>query len=188
MLINKISFGKKIPIANCQIMDLSKNKYVKAKIVQYDCTDMSDVDDIRNLSSDWYFRKTVSNYMGMDYQMKDTTRISPYSFYAMKTPRGETIGYAQTKDMGGDLVLDILESEPNKKYKYVGTNMISCLSGLALKNKKYKRLYIPNPLKCARSFYIDQCGFKENSRSCTLMLDRGGMKKSLKNTPIDFYV
>ncbi len=188
MIINTISFGKKIPIASCQIMDLNKNKYVKANIVQYDCADMSDVDEIRNLSSDWYFKKNVSKNMERDYLLKGTTRISPYSFYAMETQRGETIGYAQTKDMGRDLVLDILESEPDKKYKYVGTNMISCLSGLALKNERYKRFYIPNPLKCARSFYIEQCGFKENAKDYTLMLDKQGMKKSLRNTPIDFYV
>ncbi|MBR6162609.1 hypothetical protein IKQ26_01785 [bacterium] len=182
-----ISFGKKIPIATCDIKDINKDKFIKATIVRYDCSDYSDIEEIRDLSSDWKFRKNVASYMGRDYNTKGTSRISPYSFFAMKTQNGETIGYAQTKDSGEDLVLDFLESEPNKKYKYVGTNMISCLSGLALKEKKYKRLYIPNPIREARGFYIKQCGFKEKTRDFTLSLDKQGMKKSLKTSPVDFY-
>ena len=61
----QISFGKKIPIAQCQIYDNQQQKFVKAVISEFDCKDKSDITEIKSLGPNWQYKETISSNMGI---------------------------------------------------------------------------------------------------------------------------
>lgn len=177
MNICPVSFGKKLYLDKCQIKDNEQNKFVPASLVQFDCNDISDVDEMFAGGQKWQFRQAVACQM---YHANDTKDIqtSSYSFFAIENSQKEIVSIAQVKRFGRDLVLDILESEPDKKYKYCGINMISFLKKYALSNN-FKRIYIPNPVKTAKDFYTKKCGFREVRNSTALELTKHNFKKPI---------
>ena len=180
-----ISFGKKIELGKCYITDRAKNEPVQASLIKFDCKDRSDSALIKNLGSSWKFNHSIADKMlDVYYRQRDTE--SPYEFYAIETQNGEIVGIAQTKNLGREMILDLIESEREKKYKYVGKNMISFLCAEALKKGK-ESIYIPNPVLNAREFYTKKCGFKITKNEPSMELNKFGMKRALKTTPIDYF-
>jgi hypothetical protein len=175
MNICPVSFGKKHYIMPCQIQDREQKKFVPASLVQYDCEDTSDVDEMLHGAIKWQFRHAVACQMFHVNNTKDIQTPS-YSFFAIENQNKEIVSVAQVKKFGQDLILDILESEPNKKYKYCGSTMMSFLRYYALKNN-FKRIYIPNPVDNAKDFYVKKCGFREIKNSTALELTRHNFKK-----------
>ena len=175
MSISPISFGKKTRVAQCQIKDILQNKNVNATIYNFDCQDFSDIEEMKKISGNWMFKDDIISKMETVYHLKNYKKSSS-SFYAMENNETkEIVGIAQTKDMYPDLVLDFLESSPDKRYKYAGKNMMAFLSGLAL-NSGYKRIYIPIPRRVAMDFYIKKCGFNTIHKESSLMLPKRKMK------------
>ncbi len=168
MILPLISFGKKIPVAKCQIKDSVSNKMVNATIVEYDCNDISDIDEIKNLE-DWTYSKCISDSMARVYKTKKYLTPS-YSYFAIEDNKKDIVGIAATKSIGDQLVLDSIESSPNKEYKYVGKNMMTFLKNFALANGLNK-IYVPIAVESARDFYIRKCGFKPTSFVCSLILN-----------------
>lgn len=168
MFLPSISFGKKIPLAKCQIQDRTNNTPVNATIVEYDCNDLSDMAEIKNLKN-WTYSKFMSDNMARVFKTKQYFTPS-CSFFAIEDDKNEIVGIASTKSVGEELILDSLESSPDKKYKYTGKNMLTFLKDYAL-SKGLKKIYIPIAVESARDFYINKCGFKRSGYVCTLTLN-----------------
>jgi len=177
MNICPVSFGKKHYISTCQIKDKEQNKFVPASLVQYDCEDTSDVDEMLSGALKWQFRNAVACQMFHVNSTKDFKTPS-YSFFAIENQNKEIVSVAQVKDFGQDLVLDVLESDPDKKYKYCGLNMMNFLRNYALQNN-FKRIYIPIPVESAKDFYVRKCGFREVKNSTALELTKHNFRKPI---------
>lgn len=168
MFLPSISFGQKIPIAKCHIQDRKNNSVVDATIVEYDCNDLSDMAEIKNLKN-WTYSKFMSDNMSRVFKTKQYLTPS-YSFFAIENDKKEIVGIASTKSIGEELILDSLESSPDKKYKYVGKNMLTFLKNYSL-SKGLKKIYIPIAVESARDFYIKKCGFKQSGFECSLTIN-----------------
>lgn len=174
MTLNAISFGNKIPVAKCNIRDVRQNKFVEATLVEFDCKDNSDVEEIEKLDENWEYKDVFRD------KMKYTRSIMRYKvplnhFYALKNENGEIVGIAQVKDERPDFVLNHIESKKGQ-YKFIGQNMIAMLSKIALENN-FKRLYVPIPIEKARAFYTKKCGFRDIFGDCGVALSTFGMKR-----------
>ena len=174
-----VSFGKKIHIIDCPIKNNRTGKFEFASFVKFDCADYSDIEEVKKADGHWRFKNPILLKMKNVFETKDVFTPS-YSFYAIENTQNEIVGLAQTKDCGGDLVLDFIESSPKQKYKFVGQNMVAALCKIALENN-FKRLYVPNPIDSAHDFYTKKCSFKDTKDKSSLALSRFGMRRLLKN-------
>jgi hypothetical protein len=52
MFIYPVSFGKKIPVAKCHIIDNQKKKAVPATVYEYDCKNADDVEDLKSANGE----------------------------------------------------------------------------------------------------------------------------------------
>jgi len=172
-LISPITFGNKIPCAKCQIRDIRQNKNVEATLVEFDCKDLSDIDEMAKLNSDWTYKEDVISNMIDLYQIHQmkVPKKSPMAFFALENDNGEIIGFSQIKKENPEIVLNFLESEKNGRYKYIGQNIISCLCSLA-DSEYFKRICIPAPTSSAFNFYTKKCGFRKLYGDCALVMGK----------------
>ena len=63
MINNSISFGRKIPVATCQVKNLEKNKFTPATVYEFDCRDRSDMEELREAEGEWEFKRALYNDM-----------------------------------------------------------------------------------------------------------------------------
>ena len=180
MLLSPIHFGKKIPVSNCKIKDIQRNKAVDATLYEFDCQDFSDIEEVMNIQGEWNYKEDVVSRMLNVYNTKNFKKSS-MAFYTMENPQGEVIGLSQIKKENPDIVLNYLESKQDGKYKYIGQNLISFLCNMALE-EGYKRIYIPIPTKSAYDFYTKKCGFKKIWHDCALAMSQIRMKIFKKKT------
>lgn len=178
MSLSQIHFGKKIPIANCQIKDIQQNKPVEATLYEFDCKDYSDIEEVENIGLGWNYREDILVRMLNVYNTKNF-RKSSVSVYALEDKDGKIVGLAQIKKENPDLVLNYIESKSDGKYKYIGQNLISAMCKAAL-DDGYKRIYIPIATASARDFYIKKCGFKEITNDWALAMPERRMKRFQK--------
>ena len=60
MNISPVSFGKKIPISNCKVVDKKENKLINATLYEYDCKDLGDYYDVKDLKGRWNFKDMIA--------------------------------------------------------------------------------------------------------------------------------
>ena len=171
-----ISFGKKIPIASCQIINKVTKQQQTAIINEHDCKDISDYKYFANLTGEWNFKDEVA-LKAWNKQNFPLTNIGT-KIYSIETQNGRTIGLMETCELGKICTVEHLESHKRGLYGYTGTNLLAFLSQEKLKENA-RLIVITNPTKNARKFYKEHCYFKE----CPLIaleLDRCGMKKLIQ--------
>lgn len=178
MLSPIISFGQKIPVLNCKVKDNKQNKFVEATLFQLDCKDDSDLKVFEDLDDSWIYKEDVLSKM-KNVRRTIKFKSSPNSFYELENSKGEVIGFVQTKNEIPNLIIDFLESEHGGKYSYVGQNILAMLSTIAIENN-FKKIVVPVPIREARDFYIEKCGFKNILGDCAISLSRRGMEKLQK--------
>ena len=180
--MNSVSFGKKIPITQCQIKDNKRNKFVPATFYEVDCTDMNEIKEVYQAKGDWQFKNQIAATMeDKNYAMRDSFFFhQSKAFYIMQKSDGEIVGMSEVTKMGPKLVLDFIESEPKGKYKYVGQTMIASLCKV-MKQENRQKIYIPVPVKSAKDFYKKVCGFKDTEMGSALLLKGNRVKKLQKN-------
>lgn len=156
----KISFGRKIPITQCQIKDIEQDKFVPATFYEVDCKDKEDIFEIASIPGQWNFKSTiVFNMLSKNRcQNIDSFEKKP-SFYILQEQEGEILGISQVKKDGKNFSVQFIESKQDNKHKYVGQTMLASL-GLHILKKHGDRLTISSPVDNAKQFYIDKCGFK----------------------------
>ena len=181
MIINPVSFGKKIPIATCKVKDLQQNKFVSATMYEFDCCDLSDIREVEGKTRDWDFRTSIVHNMEHKYNCLTNPlhkRINNDAFYTIEK-NNKIIGITQVTKEDPELIIEYIESEHKGEYKYVGQNLINLLGKIAFK-ENFKRIYVPNPIPKAYNFYVKKCGFKENKNYGSVYLAKAGIAKLQK--------
>lgn len=167
MRISPVSFGKKVPIMQCSIKDVDKQKNVPATISEYDCQTSEDADEVLRMGSDWHYYIDIACDMRNKYKQENfLDEKSPFHFYVMENEKGIPVALCETLEEDKDIKVKYIESTHDYGHKYCGKTMLAAL-GKKLLNNKGNRLIIAYPLPSAYNFYVKGCGFekmKENSR------------------------
>lgn len=160
MNINPISFGKKIPIAKCKIMDTQKQELVEANFFEYDCKDHKDNIEVSYLGGQWAFRETIATGMERKFRRYLRGKVQePYKYYGLQTTDGKVLGLCNTADYATHTDVEYITRDLSKDYKYIGQMMLAQIAKQTLIENK-KQLIIKNPLDYCQDFYEKSCGFE----------------------------
>ena len=183
MNINPISFGKKIPIANCKILDTQKKVPVEAIFFEYDCKDHKDSIEVGSISGKWAFKNVIS--AGMERKFKNHLRGKsqiPNAYYGLQTSDGKVLGLVSAENYTNRTEIEYITRDLSTDYKYVGQMMLAQLAKMALDENKYN-LIINNPINDNYEFYRTCCGFRFISDTDSDMtMDRKEMTNFIMNT------
>lgn len=184
MRVSAVSFGKKIPIMQCQIKDIKQNKFVSAKLSKYDCKDYDDIIDVSRSCSRWCFIRNITKNMQTKYE-KQKYKLPekfPSDFYILENEEGKAIGLCETESSKASTNIEYIISNHNNNYKYIGQALIAMV-GKAVLDRNAFRLYVANPAPSACGFYTNKCGFTrldERSIFSPLLLEKDGIEKHIK--------
>ena len=156
-----ISFGKKIPIAKCQIQNLTTGRFEPATIFELDCKDESDLLEVVKPSREWEYAAYIHSNMcdKVDLQKifgnDDTDR-----FYILQNKYGETLGMSQVEEIyDGAYDLAYLDTKKDKQYKYVGQTLLATVAREVFK-KAGDSFSVYGAVDSAIKFYEKVCGFQ----------------------------
>ena len=141
-----ISFGQKIPIAQCCVFDNQQKQYIPATVNEYDCTTMTDFLEVRKLDSTWKFADTIARSI---YEKNDCYyKKSPntHRFFNIEKDNGEVLGIAACNEKQGSLDVNFIETNPDKSHKFVGQAFLASLAGHSVNMGKFK-LKIKNAIE-----------------------------------------
>lgn len=165
MNINPVSFGKAIPVANCNIINKSTNQAEKATVYEYDCLDEhEDVDEILALPDIFYYKNIIADKMQYKHEKAVNWHMTPNShFYSLKNEQGRTLSVLYTYDSlnsnGAEtVVVDRLQSDTTSPYKYAGQAILAALCRIREKDAP-ESIVIKTAANKAVPFYTDKCGF-----------------------------
>lgn len=177
----QISFGRKIPITQCQIYDNEQKEFTTATCYAFDCNDKSDIDEISKMDDSWrYVNQTLHN-MKRGYLTRDNDMMTDIIVYTLETDNGEKLGLCCTEDKGKRLDVYYLETKQDEKHKYVGQTLLASVGSQILNNNQYI-LLIRNALTSAFNFYKNTCGFTEDKENSDLSMNRTGIRQFIKQT------
>jgi len=152
----EINFGKKIPIAQCQIQDRTTKNPTSATIYEYDCKDSSDYWDLYRISKEqeWVFADIIATKADDKYNGS----YPDERIYALEDKSGKTVGLCNFRENKDKIEVQYIDSKSSRKYKYIGQTMLAFLAQKALYENK-KELRINNASTLAFKFY-KKCCFK----------------------------
>ncbi len=157
----QVSFGKKIPIMQCSIKDVEKNKTIPATIYEYDCQSSDDIEDMLYIGRDWYYYLSVACDMQDKYEKENfREEKSPMHFYVMENQNGKTVALCETIETDNEIQVEYIESKHDSEQKYCGKTMLAALGKKTLDNN-ISKLMIIAALKDVFGFYINGCGFNK---------------------------
>lgn len=161
MQVSAVSFGKKIPIMQCSIKDVGKNKFIPATVYEYDCQTSADAEDVLEMGRDWYYYFSIGCDMLDKYKKENfEEEKSPMHFYIMENTNGVPLALCETKEKDKEIQVEYIESKHDSEQKYCGKTMLAAL-GRKLLNSNGKKLVIYAPLQEVYDFYTKGCGFKK---------------------------
>lgn len=176
-----LSFGKKIPISQCQIKNTETRKFVPATFYELDCHDESDMDELKDLKGKWHFLGSIYyNMLAKNAYYQKTQRETPNKFYILENDKKEIVGLCQVENRNNNIFVNLLESAPDKKYKYVGQTMLASMGNQVLNNGG-QQLTIKHPTLDAYEFYIKKCKFKRHFNS-DLKMNQSEIEGLIKRT------
>ena len=174
----KISFGRKIPIASCSVINRVSKQPQSAIIYEHDCKDKEDYKYFENLSDSWNYKEEVA--LQAYRKCKSPASNIGTKIYSIETQSGKTIGIMETFELGKTCTVEHLESHLKGLYGYTGSILLSFLSHEKLR-QNIDSIFITNPAKNARNFYTQHCFFKE-CPPIALELDKKGMENLIQKT------
>ena len=176
-----ISFGKKIPIAQCQIQSIKTGKFEPATIYELDCKDETDVIETLKPQDKWIYARSINRNMCNKYIQQQQGEESSSTFYILENKDGKTLGMAQTDELLKKAHnLAFLDTEKDKQYKYVGQTLLASIAKNIM-DKDGIRLSVFEPVPTAVPFYDKICGF-QNIGNLLLTADRQEMKDFISRT------
>ncbi len=159
MNISPISFGKKIPIMQCNVRDVWQNKSAQVTISEYDCKDYDDVKEVLKHCAYWTYGQNIASDMESKRERYwESGEKYPTHFYVMQDKHNEIIGLCETIDIGNDTNVEFIESNSRLGYKYIGQTMLAVV-GKRLLERGGENLCVAHPYIGAICFYTDKCGF-----------------------------
>ena len=169
--MNPITFGAKIPVGKCRILDCNNKKFVDATFCQYDYKDLDDILELFTINCDRNCRDVMKT--GLELGLEGD--IDPgYSHYCLKDDKGKILGLCYTYDKDGVKKVKYIVSVLDGKHKYVGQAMLASLARKSL-NTGTKKLVIEAALSSAWDFYANICGFRPIGETYNLDMNRYGM-------------
>ena len=161
MNIAPISFCKKIPLNNCQVIDKIQNAPIKATVYEYDCNDLEDVYEVGDLDDSWAFRDFFTSGMHSQF-LKGMIgrRDDSYHYYCAKDENDNMLGLCQTTEDDNSINVKLIVSNPSPRYKYVGQTILASLGQKAI-NKDIEELKVKAALNDVYGFY-ETCGFEQD--------------------------
>lgn len=190
MINSVITFGKKIPMAKCAVVENSTGKKHSVLISELDCKDLSDIELVSQNKGQFDFKGVISQLMKNKHfklnpnsKKYDIPKIyEPLNdhFFISELEDGTALGICETyiNPYKKDTCVDFIETEKSKKYKYAGQTMLAALGLNTLKNSR-ENLVINVPLESAKPFYTDVCGFNEISNK-KLEMNQENIKEFIK--------
>lgn len=156
-----ISFGKKIPIAQCQIQNIKTGKFEPATVYELDCKDESDLLETRKPKSKWEYASYIHENMSDKYRYGAFSQdFDDCCFYILQDKNGETIGMAQTEEIYEDAYdLACLDTRKGKHYTFVGQTLLATVAR-EVQKKSGDILSVFGAVDSAMDFYKKVCGFK----------------------------
>ncbi len=182
MNISPISFGKKIPITRCQIQDTNTDKFEPAIVSRIDCTDESDILEIKNLPDTWQYKLGIAKNMERKHHLiKNFGQENDSTFYVIQDKDNQIIGLSEISETD-DKVYDLtfLESNASAKKKYIGQALLAAVAEDVLR-KNGTEFTIYDAVDSAYDFYKDVCGF-EDILGFYLKMDRKQMNQFIEQT------
>lgn len=169
--MNSISFGAKIPVGKCQILDCYNKKFVEATFCQYDSEDLEDIVEISSVNCE----KDCRDAMRTGLQLERLGISNPgFSYYCLKDDNGDIAGLCYTHDVDGVKKVKYIASVLDGRHKYAGQAMLASLAKKSL-NSNTNKIVIEAALSSAWDFYEKTCGFKPVEGVSNLEMDRLGM-------------
>ena len=194
-MISNISFGQRFPLSTYRIYSSRNDAFEDATLYKLDCKNPSDFDDVESTINMGLYTKQICSLMHvqrMFYLSKSKLPgdiWSEYfnekedkpacSFYVTKNQEGYTIGVCQTALNGNGEIIEHIETNYDKYYKYVGQGLIASLGKIMLKGND-QELAVYGPKDTAIKFYTDKCGFEYVS-SNLLTMNRTQMEELVNN-------
>ncbi|MBR3605863.1 MAG: hypothetical protein IKL52_07530 [Candidatus Gastranaerophilales bacterium] len=169
--MNNISFGAKIPVGKCQILDCESRKFVDATFCQYDGQDLQDVFELSRV--DCYQDCKDAMKTGLQLELLGISNPG-FSYYCLKDNNGEIVGLCYTFDENGVKKVKYIASVLDGKHKYIGQAMLASLAKKCL-NSNSQKFVIEAALSSAWDFYANTCGFEPIGDTPNLQMDRYGM-------------
>lgn len=163
---NSVSFGRKIPVVKCTVVDKAKNKPVSATIYCYDCADKQDYKEIQALPDVFYYKQEFTDGMRQKYYNSVFGEEDENQFYSLETKDGNILGIAKIHFMsmlnkGKNIILDLLQSNTGSNYKYVGQSLLAGLCSKADEENLTDSIIVLYPAESAVDFYSEKCGFEK---------------------------
>ena len=184
MNVSLISFGKKIPVSECNVKDLRTRKFVPVKMYEYDCLDQSDIDEVKSLPDTFDYKNAISTEMRTKKNAKEKYFLDTgVSHYVMQTKEGETLGIASLQKDDESWGVKFLQTSQHSTHKYIGQTMLATIAKMALTDCK-KRFEIFFPTDSAMGFYTKKCGFKPEDGAYHLQMFPKDMKKLIFKTQL----
>lgn len=176
--MTNISFGKKIPISSCSIINKVTKQSQNATIFEHDCKDLTDYEFFKNLSVCWEYKDDIAKQALSKFHLPLSNLGT--KIYSLATQSGKTIGIMEVCEYGKICDVQHLESQLKGLYGYTGSTLLSFLAQKKL-NQNISSIFVSNPAKSARKFYTDHCFFK-NCPPIALELDKKGMENLIQKT------
>ena len=156
-----ISFGKKIPIAQCQIQNIKTGEFEPATVYELDCTEESDLLETRKPKSNWEYANYIHENMSDKYRYGSFSQdFDDCYFYILQDKNGNTIGMAQTEEIYEDAYdLAYLDTKKGKPYTFVGQTLLATVAR-EVQKKSGDILSVFGAVDSAINFYQKVCGFK----------------------------
>ncbi len=173
-----ISFGKKVPIMQCKVVNTKTMEYIPATIFEYDCKDKTDADDINAIDGYWFYKNEI--FFTAKDKIQFPKKKRDIRIFSLENNKGKTIGLMQCSKNGNQCDVNLLEKRFLDKHKYVGSVLLAAAAKETLKSQADK-LTVSSPVPEARDFYINGCGFKATSTK-NLEMNQEQIEKFIKQT------
>lgn len=157
-----ISFGKKIPLSQCQIQNKETGNFEKATVYELDCKDKNDIEEIRALGDSWHFNLGMAKDMDRKHHLnKYFDQENDSFFYVLEDENNEILGIAEIEEIETEVYdLRYLESHFSKFKKYIGQALLAVI-GEEVLIRKGKSLVVNDAIDTAYDFYANTCGFED---------------------------
>lgn len=181
-----ISFGKKIPLYQTQILDKNSNQFEKATLYELDCKDSEDIDYVINQYDAWQYKYSISvDMFEKNRKLKKYPDLSEFEkqklqnnkFFVLENNKKEMLGLCETTGLNNFFNIQYLESNnvQKKKYKFIGQSILAGISKyISSHYSPDSKLIILDPAYTAKGFYTDKCHFSISTNEA-LSINKTGM-------------
>lgn len=184
MRISSVSFGRKIPVTECKVKNLSTGKFESVKMYEYDCKDETDIQEVLNLPFAFGFKTAIATDMEAKKSAKEKYSIDTgVSHYIMQTEDGNPLGIASVRNNEETYGVKFIQTSQHSTHKYVGQAMLASMAKIAM-NDNREKFEIRFPTNEAMGFYTHKCGFKHGESHYHLEMSQKDMKKFIFKTQL----